>query len=366
MNAAKTPAPPGRPLSRRAFLRGALALSGLAAIGAACAPVLPATGALQPAPTPAHYTRPSKLGLTVIRFSPQVMDVIAAGQPAVVKIVDDLEPAGTVRQKSPQTLIVGRVSPKYDFYRWLKRKGNSASRAARNFVNEYAELYQANPDVDCWEGFNELIVDDTAAMQACARFEAERVRKMAELGLRCCIGNFATGTPALELWSEFFPALQAAREHSAYLGLHEYSAPVMQFGYGPNQADPAADAGDEGWLTVRYRKVYRHSLPPELRPPLVITECGVDGLVSPRPGPPGSGWRDFKDYWVQSHLAPDGETAYLNQLAWYDQELQKDDYVLGAAIFAFGVVDSDHSGYEMLGAMAGRLQEYLAAHPQGA
>src|SRR5574340_841815 len=44
-----------------------------------------------PTATPAHYTRPSKLGLVIQRFSSaQIMDVIEAGQPKVVKIIDDL------------------------------------------------------------------------------------------------------------------------------------------------------------------------------------------------------------------------------------------------------------------------------------
>lgn len=402
-----------RRVSRRAFLKGALATGGLAALGAACswlapegvtptpspsatapatrlpllstpsaspslAPTTPLTAPVSPvnspqpqptrtpwpAPTPAHYVRPSKLGLAVVRFSsPQIMDVIEAGQPAVVKIWGDLGPAGAVKERSPKTLVVGRVSTQLDFKTWLKQKGKDPLELASNFVNEQADQYRANTAIDYWEGFNEPLIGDVATMQPFAAFEAERVRLMAGLGLRCCVGNFGTGTPELELWQEFLPALQAAQGSGGCLALHEYSAPVMQFGYGPNQMGSAPDAGDEGWLTVRYRKVYRHFLPPELHLPLIITECGVDGLVTPRPGPDGNGWRDFADYWVQNNLAPDGETAYVDQLTWYDEELQKDDYVIGAAIFAFGTQKGDYDSYEMLGSMADHLQSYLAAHP---
>ena len=118
-----------------------------------------------------------------------------------------------------------------------------------------------------------------------AAFEAERVKQMAALGWKCCIGNFSTGTPQIEQWASFLPALQAAQQHGGCLGLHEYSAPMMQFGFGRNQLDPKGDSGDEGWYTLRYRQAYRRQIPAELRVPLIITECGIDGLIQPRPGP---------------------------------------------------------------------------------
>ncbi len=378
-------------LSRRAFVKGALASGLLAACSRLATeaptptpsppftrvplPVSPLatpsdspqpqlTSTPWPSPTPAHYTRPSKLGLAVVSFSsPRIIEIIEAGQPAVVKIWGDLGSASVIKERSPHTLVIGQLAPKLDFTGWLDRKDDKPVELAASFVNQHADQYQSNAAIDYWEGFNEPLVGDAAAMQHYAAFEAERVRRMAELGYKCCVGNFATGTPNLELWREFFPALQAAAEHAGYLALHEYSAPVMQFGYGPNQLDAAADAGDEGWLTLRYRKVYRHILPPELCLPLVITECGVDGLVGSRPGPPGDGWRDFADYWQQIGLAPDGKTAYLDQLTWYDEELQKDDYVVGAAVFVFGASEGDYKSYEMLGGMADRFQSYLAAHP---
>ena len=312
-----------------------------------------------PTATPAYYTRPSKLGLVVQRFSsPQIMDVIRVGRPKVIKIIDDLGSAGVVKEQSPETLIVGRVSVDYDFDS-IRAKGNrSADRHAESFITKNLDKYKAHPSVDYWEGYNEPMISSAELMADYAAFEAERVKQMAALGYKCSVGNFSTGAPSLELWADFLPALEAAQEHGGCLSLHEYSAPTMQFGFGRYQLDPAGDAGDVGWYTVRYRQVYRHHLPPDLHVPLIITECGIDGLIEPRPGPAGAGWRDFARYWKQNNMAPDGVTGYLDQLTWYDEELQKDDYVVGATIYAAGA-----DSYDVLGDMADKLAWYWSAHP---
>lgn len=69
-----------------------------------------------------------------------------------------------------------------------------------------------------------------------------------------------------------------------------------------------------------------------VRLPLLITECGVDGLVANRPGPPGQGWQDFASYWAELGMGIDAPGNYVEQLAWYDSQLQLDDYVAGAAV----------------------------------
>jgi hypothetical protein len=383
-------------ISRRTFLASALSTVALAALEACQHPIatnIPATGGTPsasssatvrtpasptqaptavspstpnatktpwPTATPASFTRPSKLGLVVQHFSsPQITDVIRAGRPKVVKVIDDLGPAGVVKERSPNTLIVGRVGVDYDFVSILAKGNRSADRHAASFIAKNLDKYKAHKSIDYWEGYNEPVLGSAQLMAEYAAFEAERVKQMDALGYKCCIGNFATGTPSLELWASFLPALEAVQKYGGCLGLHEYSAPTMQFGFGRYQLDPAGDAGDEGWYTLRYRQVYRHHLPAELRVPLIITECGIDGLIEPRPGPAGAGWRDFVKYWKQNNLAPDGVTGYLDQLTWYDEELQKDDFVIGATIYATGA-----DSYDVLGDMADKLAWYWSAHPQ--
>ena len=331
---------------------------------AVSSPTPQATKTPWPTATPVHYTQPSKLGLVVQRFSPsKIVDVIEAGQPKVVKIIDDLGSAGVVKERSPKTIVVGRISVDYDFGTLSDKNGRDPARHAADFIARNMDKYKVNSGVDYWEAYNEPPVESAGFMADYAAFEAERVKQMAALGFNCCIGNFSTGTPPLEYWPSFFPALQAAQKDGGCLGLHEYSAPVMQFGSGRYQLDAKGDSGDEGWYTLRYRQVYRRQLPADLRLPLIITECGVDGLIQPRPGPEGNGWRDFAKYWKQINIAPDGVTGYLDQLTWYDEELQKDDYVIGATIYVAGAVDSVGSTYELTGDMADKLAWYWSAHP---
>ena len=64
----------------------------------------------------------------------------------------------------------------------------------------------------------------------------------------------------------------------------------MQWGTTQELLKWGVDAADEGWLTLRYRKVYRGYLQPnKLEVPLLITETGIDGMIAGHPGPAGQG-----------------------------------------------------------------------------
>ncbi|MDE3089575.1 MAG: LysM peptidoglycan-binding domain-containing protein [Chloroflexota bacterium] len=64
------------------------------------------------------------------------------------------------------------------------------------------------------------------------------------------------------------------------------------------------------------------ALPVDARRQIVITETGIDGGAGPG-NRPQCGWSKFTT-----------AAGYVATLSWYDSELQKDDYVIGAAIFA--------------------------------
>ena len=134
----------------------------------------------------------------------------------------------------------------------------------------------------------------------------------------------------------FVPAIEAAREHGGILTLHEYAAPDLTFLYGdPLPGQPAYP--DRGPLLFRYRWFYRDVLEPRgLVVPLVISEAGIDGILGNRPGPQGLGWQDFQAFWVEQGWGPDGQTAFLNQLQWLDNEARQDEYVIGYALFTAG------------------------------
>lgn len=316
-----------------------------------------------PEATPFPPGPPTKLGLFVGRNDPALFRLLETGNVALVKTLEyDANSVAEIKQVSPGAFVAARYTPLPlpDFNAW------DPLVAAREFVDlllpiATEPLRQAN--IDCWESFNEPAPADTAQMASLAMFEAERTRLLAEAGVRSCIGNFSTGQPALELWPAFFPALEAAKLHGGYLGLHEYSAPTLWFASGPHQLLADGDEGDEGWLTLRYRKVYRQYLQPAgLDIPLIITEMGIDGQVQNRPGPAGKGWMDFAAYWRDEGAAATGAPGYyVEQLAWYDAELAKDDVVIGAAIFALAAPPGWHS-FEIKDRPFDILKQYLSVH----
>jgi hypothetical protein len=317
-----------------------------------------------PAATPFPPGPPSKLGLFVGWNHPQIFELLATGGVALVKTLEyDPTFVAEIKRVSPRTLVVARYTPlpTPDLDAW------NPQEAARQFVELLLPI-ATDPSrlahIDAWEAYNEPTIVTADQMARLADFEAERTRLLAAAGVRSCVGNFGTGQPPLELWPSFYPALQAIQQHNGFLGLHEYSAPEMWFGAGDNQNHPESDEGDEGWLTLRYRKVYRQYLQPAgLAVPLLVTETGVDGLVQGRPGPAGNGWMDFADYWrQQGYVTTTAEGFYVEQLAWYDRHLVQDDYVRGSAIYALAGPTGWES-YEIAGPVADILRQYMAVHP---
>lgn len=257
------------------------------------------------------------------------MRFIAQVQPAWVKVLDRVDLAREIKLRSPGTKIVGRI-----YHPDQPQDGDPLQRA-REWWSKVAGIVLNHPDVDYWEGYNEPGVGDLAAMNWYARFEAERVRILARNGAKACIGNFSMGVPDVtnpQMWPAFYVAIDEALANGGILGLHEYSAPSMQ-----NYFDPATG---EGWLTGRYRKVYRQFLIPDgRRIPLIITECGIDG---------GTGWKNFTN-------AKD----YLQQLEWYDNLLKEDDYVLAATIYSLELPDPKWDSFDIAGEVLDTLIDYI-------
>jgi hypothetical protein len=307
---------------------------------------------------------PTKLGAHVLRAAEGLGDYIAAGA-AVVKLVGDW---GMAKDIPKSTLVIGRkFEGKYDA-QLQRNSGKTPRQAAKQFVSDQMPTYKSNPDITYWEGHNEPVWNSKEEMAWYAQFEVERMKLMTAEGLRCVLGNFATGSPDLALWPAFFPALEAAQQHQAILGLHEYSCPWMWWMTGKHQLDPNADEKDEGWTTLRYRKIYRQHLIPhgfgDVQ--LVITECGIDPLVSPKPPGVGTGgtWQQLGRFWRTHDNEPDKADYYFRQLVWYDRELQKDDYVIGATIFTWGNFGGAWEKFEVAGTeVAQKLIAYAKKDP---
>jgi len=215
---------------------------------------------------------PSKLCPHTLNSSSDVRAFVEAGCP-LVKLVDLFGQAEELLAINPNLIIVGRVFEMTDANAEA-RSGVAPEAAARALIDRQTEKYRANPLVKIWEGPNEPVfggANDPANMRAMewyATYEAERLRLLADMGLRGVVGNFATGTPDLPMWTAFLPALEAAAQHDGFLGVHEYTSPWMWWHTGNyserncNWDPDFAGERDTGWLTLRYRKVYRQFLIP--------------------------------------------------------------------------------------------------------
>lgn len=176
-----------------------------------------------------------------------------------------------------------------------KERVDHARRLAGGVRFDYLQLTDQPP------------IPDRAALARFADFEVEAMRAAAAHGIKLAIGAFSTASPkSLGWWDAYYPALRAGRGHGACLLLHEHNYPSLQ-------------THDAIWYNLRHRKIYER-LPAELRLPLVI-ECCLDGAARHRHG----SW--------QGKISAE---EYAHQLELYDGELQRDPYLLGAAIYCAG------------------------------
>ncbi|MFQ5341013.1 MAG: hypothetical protein ACE5F6_05650 [Anaerolineae bacterium] len=313
----------------------------------------------QPSPTPTATPRPtatptppwpaplekpgrSKLGLHVEwNNSPDIMEFVRRTKPAVIKAAGDLGFLAEVKEVSPTTVTVARLG------QGPQRLEGDPAQAARAFVVRNLEQYQLNPAVDYWEGWNEP--DVLGRLDWYAAFEAERARVMAEHGFRVAVGGFSSGVPEWEAFAAFLPAIEAAQKYGGIFTLHEYDAPTLDRSLGAGLPGRPAHP-DRGALMLRYRWWYEDFLKPRgLVVPLVISEAGIDGAMGNRPGPAGFGWRDFAGYWASHGLGDDAVQAYIRQLAWYDAQVQQDDYVIGFAVYTAGVITDRWKPFDITG-----------------
>jgi hypothetical protein len=187
-----------------------------------------------------------------------------------------------------------------------------------------------------WEGYNESVLKaDTPAQtidnaKRLNEWYVEWARLMHAQGKKCAAYSFSTANPELDLWQYLIDGAAACD----YLALHEYDSPRMD--------------RDTNNFCTRYRQV-RQLLPAHARKPLIITECGIDGGTT---GVFDKGWKYFTS-----------AADYLEQLKWYDAELMKDDYVIGATIYCFGVDSPRWLTFDLTGQMAKILAAYIAATP---
>jgi hypothetical protein len=261
-----------------------------------------------------------------------------------MKAVDDVGWLTEVKAASSATMTIGRLNEQNEDWALTLDPADAADR----YIASQLERYRLNPGVDYWEGWNEYDPNDSAKLEWFGKFEAARVCKMRDLGLRAAVGGFAVGVPEYAEMALFMPALEAAHMCEGLFTLHEYNSPTMACGvaWGDMYTIPGApyfSGVRMGYHALRYRFWYEGYLKPaglgDL--PLVLSEIGIAaGSAGGACNDPGSSnsWKGYQDWWVGQGYGPSGPEAHVNVLAWYDNEMRNDAYVVGATIFTAGSI----------------------------
>jgi hypothetical protein len=281
----------------------------------------PAAAQATTAPPDIILTPPSggsKLGLHVV-FGPRdgldefLERCAGAGRPvALVKCVDDFEAAFKAKKISEKTVTVGRVNAAFpsrkmeiDLQAWEPLEFSPPAGTSYTTAQEAAQQYYAlvkptwdlNPVIDVWETFNEY----SWHWDWQADFYLTLMDLAEADGYRLGLWSSSAGNPP----EEFYPAIartcRRARAHGNHiLCLHEY-----------NLGGLLKDAPKT--MVTRYRQLYQYLEQEDAVIPLVISEAGENA---------GGGFT--------------GVETFMQDFAWYDQQLSRNDYVIGCAAWTLG------------------------------
>ena len=241
----------------------------------------------------------SKLSIHFQQIPANILAIVNATPIKWLKVVDP--PVNDPFR--PEIKVIGRVYHPEDMDNDLIRRG---AEGAEHYFNMNRGYYQFRQYVQCWEGPNEPPVKMPWQREMLMVFTRRWVELMHAHGYKVAVWSLSVGWP-----NEHGDVLELAPclENADFLSLHEYSAPEM--------------SSDQGWLCLRYRRTVDILRQNGYRvPPILITECGIDGGVINRPK---TGWKTFGN---REH--------YQQSLQWYDSEIARDDYVECATIFTSG------------------------------
>ena len=325
-----------------------------AAIGVFFAWAPAGAAAVGPGPMRATVSK-SKLGLHLIgRYTPAARKITRA-RPPVLKVLDPQASAAMqealvdYKKHCPDGWTVMRVWERTSSVHFTMK--DDPDHAAVTFMERVLAPAlrrlprEAAACVDFLEGPNEGENCPTwAGVKTAAwygRFCATLCAEIAGAGFRPCIGAVAVGNPPgspAEIQAKieaFTPALAAVKR---FRGAWAYHAYTIQY-----TMDPEV----ESWYALRYRRFYRYLRKhhPNLADiPMILTEAGVDR----RGDRLHDGWQ-----------ARGSAEKFQGWLTWFDTQIQKDPYILGATLFQSG----DTAGWPSFD--VDPVADWLARHIRG-
>jgi|GEM_PF-2871091 len=289
-----------------------------------------------------------KLGFHINAISKPVADAIVRVRPQLIKTLHhDANFWRKARELLPDTFIFGRLyTPNQEFEdNPVKRGQEFAERILKEEVNKFE--VNGKPIYNAWESFNEVMneLSDDDKQKKYDDFQVAFGEKMRAEGFEPVGMNFATGNFSGQQFLANFPG---TLESYKYLGFHEYDWPTLDRLHKIGLAD-----GNGGmWLALRYRRIMQtvRKIYPN-RHTAIVTELGMTrGVVG---GPDVGPWN------IEEPISPDD---YWQSLLWYNSEIMKDDFALGACLFVVGAIHPWES-FEHLGPIMDRLAAFQDSTP---
>ena len=231
----------------------------------------------------------------------------------VAKCVADVGPLEAVKLMSPETITIGRFLEGVDDD--IDEEGppldGNLQETAEKVMNSYMPLWEPHKAyTDYWEVVNEQDPPGTAGHVRLAEFYIYCMDIAEANDYKLAILSYSLGVPEYDEMQALVESGVFARAKAGghILSLHEYASPTNKW-YG--QSIPGAEQrNDAGPLCTRYRFLYDLLEAAGQVIPLVITEFNTTEAV--------------KSYTVEEWIA---------NMAWYDERMAEDYYVLGATIF---------------------------------
>jgi len=275
-----------------------------------------------------------KSGFHVQATSPRLMEAILAVKPTfIATLAHDRTFWAEVKAALPQTLLVGRLYEEGQDWRAVDPCW---------WAEQCAEL---GMPYDAWITWNEPTdVYNGMSFELAARHDrwcCDFRWRIRDFGYEAVALNVPTGHFHRNAVVNLFPNICQTFH---YIGLHEYSARCMWDQDPKKQRHPDDVPRNEGdligrWYCQRYRDWYNGIVQrwPERAGDvqMVVTESGIAY---------GTMEADHGDVGWQTDL---GVQEYMRSLRWYFEEMNRDDYCLGGAIFMVGG-NPDWASFETL------------------